>query len=52
MYLLEQVLDDIIVLRVENGQDFFISVKGNYARSCFGLFYISLTMDDNQQECL
>jgi hypothetical protein len=33
---LGQVLDDIMVLRVENGQDFFITVKGNYARSCFG----------------
>lgn len=26
-----------MVLRVENGQDFFITVKGNYARSCFGI---------------
>lgn len=35
--ILYQVLDDIMVLRVENGQDFFITVKGTYARSCFGL---------------
>lgn len=31
-----QLLDDIMVLRVENGQDFYVTATGNYARSCFG----------------
>ena len=31
------VLDDDIILRLENGRDFFINVRGSYARSCFGM---------------
>ena len=30
-------LDDILVLRIENGKDFFITVKGSFARSCYGM---------------
>lgn len=29
-------MEDIIVLRVENGRDIFVTVKAEYARSCFG----------------
>ena len=32
-----EVLEDILILRLENGRDYYISVKGSYARSCFGM---------------
>lgn len=32
-----EVLDDILILRLENGRDHYITVKGTYARSCFGM---------------
>jgi phosphatidylinositol-bisphosphatase len=32
-----EVLDDILILRLENGRDYYITVKGSYARSCFGM---------------
>ena len=32
-----EVLNDILVLRLENGRDYYITVKGSYARSCFGM---------------
>jgi phosphatidylinositol-bisphosphatase len=32
-----ETLDDIVVLRIENGKDFFVVVKGVFARSCFGM---------------
>lgn len=32
-----ETLDDIVVLRIENGKDFFVVVKGAFARSCFGM---------------
>jgi phosphatidylinositol-bisphosphatase len=32
-----EVLDDILILRLENGRDYYITVKANYARSCFGM---------------
>jgi inositol polyphosphate 5-phosphatase INPP5B/F len=32
-----EVLDDILILRLENGRDYYITVKGTYARSCFGM---------------
>jgi len=31
------ILEDIIILRLENGRDYYITVKANYARSCFGM---------------
>eukprot|EP00946_MAST-07B_sp_MAST-7B-sp1_P004233 g4233.t1 len=31
-----EVLDDILVLRLENGRDHFITVAGTYVPSCFG----------------
>jgi len=30
-------LEDILILRLENGRDYYISVTGTYARSCFGM---------------
>eukprot|EP00532_Pseudo-nitzschia_australis_P009224 CAMPEP_0168163900 /NCGR_PEP_ID=MMETSP0139_2-20121125/633_1 /TAXON_ID=44445 /ORGANISM="Pseudo-nitzschia australis, Strain 10249 10 AB" /LENGTH=897 /DNA_ID=CAMNT_0008080847 /DNA_START=170 /DNA_END=2863 /DNA_ORIENTATION=- len=32
-----EVLNDILILRLENGRDYYITVKGTYARSCFGM---------------
>ena len=32
-----EVLDDILILRLENGRDYYITVKATYARSCFGM---------------
>jgi phosphatidylinositol-bisphosphatase len=32
-----EVLDDILIVRLENGRDYYITVKGVYARSCFGM---------------
>lgn len=32
-----ETLDDIVVLRIENGKDFFIVIKASFARSCFGM---------------
>lgn len=32
-----EVLEDIVVLRIENGCDFYLEVKANYARSCYGM---------------
>lgn len=36
-----EVLNDILVLRLENGRDYYITIKATYARSCFGM-----TLDD------
>ncbi len=33
----QEVLDDVIILRLENGRDYYITVTGKYARSCFGM---------------
>ncbi|GMF21529.1 unnamed protein product [Phytophthora lilii] len=32
----EDTLDDTMILRVENGRDYFLVVSGQYANSCFG----------------
>jgi len=32
-----EVVDDILILRLENGRDYYITIKGTYARSCFGM---------------
>mmetsp|Transcript_6235 Transcript_6235/g.9051 ORF Transcript_6235/g.9051 Transcript_6235/m.9051 type:complete len:807 (-) Transcript_6235:128-2548(-) len=32
-----ELLEDIIILRLENGRDYYITVTGKYARSCFGM---------------
>jgi len=36
-------LEDILILRLENGRDFYLSVQGDYARSCFGMSLEELT---------
>jgi phosphatidylinositol-bisphosphatase len=33
----EQKIDEILILRLENSKDFFISVSGDYIPTCFGL---------------
>lgn len=32
----DETLDDTMILRVENGRDYFLVVSGQYANSCFG----------------
>lgn len=32
-----EVLEDVLILRLEGGRDYYISVKATYARSCFGM---------------
>ena len=32
-----EVLQDVLILRLENGRDYYISISGKYARSCFGM---------------
>ena len=32
----KESLEDILVLHLEKGKDFFITVSGNYLPSCFG----------------
>jgi len=39
-----EVLDDILILRLENGRDYYITVKAQYARSCFGMSADELVM--------
>jgi phosphatidylinositol-bisphosphatase len=39
-----EVLEDILILRLENGRDYYITVKGSYARSCFGMSVDELVM--------
>ena len=33
----KDVLEDIIILRLENGRDYYITIRGKYGRSCFGM---------------
>ena len=30
-------MDDILVLRIENCNDFYVNISGSYLRSCFGI---------------
>lgn len=39
-----EVLDDIVILRLENGRDYYVTVKATYARSCFGMSAEELVM--------
>jgi len=39
-----EVLDDILILRLECGRDYYITVKATYARSCFGMSVDELVM--------
>jgi len=40
----QEVLEDIIILRLEKGRDYYITVGGKYARSCFGMSVDELVM--------
>src|SRR4051794_24192973 len=31
-----ETLDEILVIRLENGRDYFVAVAGTFLRSCFG----------------
>eukprot|EP00596_Hydrurales_sp_CCMP1899_P007387 CAMPEP_0119054196 /NCGR_PEP_ID=MMETSP1177-20130426/74910_1 /TAXON_ID=2985 /ORGANISM="Ochromonas sp, Strain CCMP1899" /LENGTH=202 /DNA_ID=CAMNT_0007034355 /DNA_START=1519 /DNA_END=2124 /DNA_ORIENTATION=+ len=33
----QEILDDILVLRIENSVDYYVSVSGVFLRSCYGL---------------
>lgn len=39
-----EILEDVIILRLENGRDYYITVKAKYARSCFGMSVDELVM--------
>ena len=39
-----EVLDDILILRLEGGRDYYLTVKAQYARSCFGMSLEELVM--------
>mmetsp|Transcript_18358 Transcript_18358/g.26328 ORF Transcript_18358/g.26328 Transcript_18358/m.26328 type:complete len:792 (+) Transcript_18358:113-2488(+) len=39
-----EVLEDILILRLENGRDYYITVTAKYARSCFGMSVDELVM--------
>jgi phosphatidylinositol-bisphosphatase len=39
-----EVLEDILILRLENGRDYYIKVTGLYAQSCFGMSVDELVM--------
>ena len=39
-----EVLEDILILRLEGGRDYYITVKASYARSCFGMSAEELVM--------
>mmetsp|Transcript_32528 Transcript_32528/g.78943 ORF Transcript_32528/g.78943 Transcript_32528/m.78943 type:complete len:811 (+) Transcript_32528:49-2481(+) len=32
-----EVLKDTLILRLENGREYYVSIKGTFARSCFGM---------------
>lgn len=32
-----EILEDILILRLEKGRDYYITVRASYARSCFGM---------------
>lgn len=38
----KEEIEDILVLHLERGKDYFISVTGNYLPSCFGTSVFSL----------
>jgi phosphatidylinositol-bisphosphatase len=40
----DEVLEDILILRLENGRDHYLTVSGKYARSCFGMSCTDLVL--------
>lgn len=43
----KEILEDIIILRLENGRDYYITVKAKFARSCFGMSVDDLVMHND-----
>ena len=39
-----EVLNDILILRLENGRDYYVTLQATYARSCFGMSADELVM--------
>lgn len=39
-----EALEDILILRLENGRDYYVTIKATYARSCFGMSAEELVM--------
>jgi len=39
-----EVLEDIIILRLENGRDYYLTITGQYSRSCYGMSVDELVM--------
>lgn len=39
-----EVLDEVLILRLENGRDYYITVGAKFARSCFGMSADELVM--------
>lgn len=33
----KDILEDIIILRLENGRDYYITIRGNYCKSWFSM---------------
>ena len=33
-----EFLREILVLRIENGYDYYVKIEGTYLRSCFGIY--------------
>ena len=45
-------IEDILILRLENGRDFFISIAGEYVPSSFGMLLEDLTDRPNPIRCV
>jgi phosphatidylinositol-bisphosphatase len=39
-----EVLEDIVILRLENGRDYYVTITGQYSRSCYGMSVDELVM--------
>uniref|UniRef100_A0A5S6P6H0 phosphoinositide 5-phosphatase n=1 Tax=Xenopus tropicalis TaxID=8364 RepID=A0A5S6P6H0_XENTR len=53
----EEKIEDILILHLDRGKDFFLSVTGNYLHSCFGssiqmLCYMNGYMRDTSEETI
>ncbi len=36
IYKYQDNLDDVLIFRLENGRDYFVTITGDYLKSCFG----------------
>lgn len=39
----EDIIEDILILHLDRGKDFFLTIAGNYLPSCFGTSLETLT---------